>query len=157
MDPTYGRAKAKAGRPARTYIQQLCEDTGCSPEAMNDREKWRERVRDIRASGTTWWWWWWTLIILFDINHFGDILLNDFKYCYLILTFLLIPTQHYFFVCTQLNGFKNSKGLNSSIWLIDETLTGNTHSELVDPGIKTIKEYSILPRASEQECHHQIV
>ena len=55
--PTYGRAKA--GRPARTYIQQLCEDTECSPEdlpeAMNDREKWRERVRDIRASGTTWW------------------------------------------------------------------------------------------------------
>ena len=53
--PTYGRAKA--GRPARTYIQQLCEDTGCSPEdlpdAMNDREKWRERVRDIRASGST--------------------------------------------------------------------------------------------------------
>ena len=47
--PTYGRAKV--GRPARTYIQQLCEDTGCSPEdlpeAMNDREKWRERVRDI--------------------------------------------------------------------------------------------------------------
>ena len=57
--PTYGRAKA--GQPARTYIQQLCEDTGCSPEdlpeAMNDMEKWRERVRDIRASGTTWWWW----------------------------------------------------------------------------------------------------
>ena len=57
--PTYGRAKA--GRPARTYIQQLCENTGCSPEdlpeAMNDRKKWRERVRDIRASGTTRWWW----------------------------------------------------------------------------------------------------
>ena len=28
--PTYGRAKA--GRPARTYTQQLCEDTGCSPD-----------------------------------------------------------------------------------------------------------------------------
>ena len=57
--PTYGRAKA--GRPVRTYIQQLCENMGCSPEAlpeaMNDREKWRERVRDIRASGMTWWWW----------------------------------------------------------------------------------------------------
>ena len=55
--PTYGRAKA--GRLAQTYIQQLCEDTRCSPEdlpeAMNDREKWRERVRDIHASGTTWW------------------------------------------------------------------------------------------------------
>ena len=53
--PTYGRAKA--GRPARTYIEKLCEDTGCSPEdlpaTMNDREKWQERVRDIRASGTT--------------------------------------------------------------------------------------------------------
>ena len=59
--PTHGRAKA--GRPARTYIQQLCEDTGCCPEdlpeAMNDREKWQERVRDIRATSMTWWWWWW--------------------------------------------------------------------------------------------------
>ena len=57
--PIYSRAKA--GRPARTCIQQLCEDMGCSPkdlpEAMNDREKWRQRVRDIRTSGTTWWWW----------------------------------------------------------------------------------------------------
>ena len=59
--PIYGQAKA--GWPARIYIQQLCEDTGCSPEdlpeAMNDREKWRERVRNIRTRGTTWWWWWW--------------------------------------------------------------------------------------------------
>ena len=57
--PTYGCARV--GRPARTYIQQLCEDTGCNPEdlpeAMNDREKWRETVRDIRAGGATWWWW----------------------------------------------------------------------------------------------------
>ena len=47
--PTHDRAKA--GRPARTYIQQLCEDTGCCPEdlpeAMNDREKWRERGSGI--------------------------------------------------------------------------------------------------------------
>ena len=53
--PTHGRAKA--GRPARTYIQQRCEDTGCCPEdlprAMNDREEWRERVRDIRATSST--------------------------------------------------------------------------------------------------------
>ena len=57
--PTYGRART--GQPARTYIQQLCEHTGCNPEdlpeVMTDREKWRERVRDIRASGTTWSWW----------------------------------------------------------------------------------------------------
>ena len=53
--PTHGRAKA--GRLARTYIQQLCEDTGCCPEdlpwAMTDWEKWRERVRYIRATRTT--------------------------------------------------------------------------------------------------------
>ena len=59
--PTHGLAKA--GRPPRRYIKQLCEDTGCCPEdlpeAMNDRVKWRERVRDFRATSTTWWWWWW--------------------------------------------------------------------------------------------------
>ena len=53
--PAYGQSKA--GRPARTYIQQLCEDTGYNPEdlpeAMNDRETWRERIRDIRAGCTT--------------------------------------------------------------------------------------------------------
>ena len=59
--PTYDRAKAEW--LARTYIQQLWEGTGCNPEdmpvALNDREKWWEGVRDIRASGTAWWWGWW--------------------------------------------------------------------------------------------------
>ena len=40
VDPTYG-----------------CARVGCNPEdlpeAMNDREKWRERVKDIRAGGAT--------------------------------------------------------------------------------------------------------
>ena len=71
--PTHGRAKA--GRPARTYIQQLCEDTGCCPEdlprAMNDREEWRERVRDIRAASTIWWWWWW--YCLYKINSYNAV------------------------------------------------------------------------------------
>ena len=67
--PAFGQSKA--GRPARTYIQQLCDDTGCNPEvlpeAMNDRETWRERVRDIRSSRTIWWWWYsLKLQILFD-------------------------------------------------------------------------------------------
>ena len=57
--PTHSRAMA--GRPARTYIQQLCGDTwSCTedlPRAMNDRDVWRERVRDIRATSSTWWWW----------------------------------------------------------------------------------------------------
>ena len=72
--PTYGRAKA--GRLARTYIQQLCEDAGWSPEdlpvTMNNREKWRERVRDIRASGTTWWWWiLYTILFIFRFLFVG--------------------------------------------------------------------------------------
>ena len=47
--PAYGQSKA--GRPARTFIQQLCDNTGCNPEdlpkAMNDRETWRERGSGI--------------------------------------------------------------------------------------------------------------
>ena len=47
--PAYGQSKA--GRPARTYIQQLCDHTRCNtedlPEAMNDRETWRERGSGI--------------------------------------------------------------------------------------------------------------
>ena len=57
VDPFTWPGKGRA--TARTYIQQLCVDTGCSPEdlpeAMDDRDGWRERVRDIRADGTTWW------------------------------------------------------------------------------------------------------
>ena len=59
--PSHGRAKV--GRPARTYMQQLCADTGCSLEnlscAIDDWDRWRERVMEIRASSATWWWWWW--------------------------------------------------------------------------------------------------
>ena len=69
MAPSHGQAKA--GWPAQTYIQQLCEDTGCSPkdlpEAISDREGWREWVRDIHAGDTTrWWWWWWMKQIITD-------------------------------------------------------------------------------------------
>ena len=27
--------------------------------AMNERDRWREKVTEIRASSATWWWWWW--------------------------------------------------------------------------------------------------
>ena len=50
---TSSLGRAKAGRPARTYIRQLCADTGCRaedlPEAMDDREGWQERFRDDEA------------------------------------------------------------------------------------------------------------
>ena len=76
--PSHGRAKV--GRPARTNIQQLCADTGCRPEdlpeAMDDREGWRKRVRYISADSVTWWWWWWwymhvgVFVCLCVINEF---------------------------------------------------------------------------------------
>ena len=58
--PSHGRKKA--GRPAWNYIQQFCADTRYSledlPGAMDDRDGWRERLREVRAGGATWWWWW---------------------------------------------------------------------------------------------------
>ena len=55
--PSHGRVRI--GRLARTYIQEVCANTGCSPEeAMDDREEWRENIRDISTDGMTWWWWW---------------------------------------------------------------------------------------------------
>ena len=57
---THSHGRAKAGRPARTNIQRLCDDTGCSPKdlpgAIDDWEGWRERVRNICADSMTWWW-----------------------------------------------------------------------------------------------------
>ena len=54
---TCSHGQAKPGRPARTNIQQFCADTGCDledlPGAMDVREGWWERVRNIRADGAT--------------------------------------------------------------------------------------------------------
>ena len=75
--PSHGRAKA--GRPARTFMQQFCADTGCNPEdlpkAMDDREVWRERVRDTRAYSVTWWWLWCIVIFSFILSLFVLLLL----------------------------------------------------------------------------------
>ena len=50
--PSHGRTAI--GRPAKTYIDQLREDTGLNeeelPTAMMDKETWRERVMQVRAS-----------------------------------------------------------------------------------------------------------
>ena len=83
--PAYGQSKA--GRPARAFIE---------PKAMNDRETWRERVRDIRASRTWWWWWWWwwwwliinigEILQFFSIFHIVRI---SFYFLLLFIFFLL--------------------------------------------------------------------
>ena len=101
--PTY--SQAKAGRPARTYIQQLCEDTGCNPEdlpaAMNDREKWRVRVRDIRAGSTTWWWWWWWC--------------NSWQACWVCWSIKLNNNRFYCILCDTIKGSLQYKRIISDI------------------------------------------
>ena len=53
--PSHGHSSI--GRPTRTYLLQLCTNTGCSledlPEAMDDRDEWRGRVWEIFARNMT--------------------------------------------------------------------------------------------------------
>ena len=72
LTPAHGGAGV--GRPTRTYLQQLCTDTGYSlediPEVMDDSGECRERVREILASSTRWWWWlwWWRCSFRYTIS-----------------------------------------------------------------------------------------
>ena len=80
--PSHGWAKA--GRPARTYMQQFCADTGRRledlPEAMDNREVRRERVRNIRVDSATWWsWWQWVWICKNIFLLSGNVLSNQLK------------------------------------------------------------------------------
>ena len=53
---THTHGLTSVGRPAKTYIHQLCADTGCHqedlPRAMTDRDGWQEIVKGISAVGT---------------------------------------------------------------------------------------------------------
>ena len=51
MAPSQGREKA--GRPARTYIQQRCADTGCSPEDLSNAMDERGGERGLEISVLT--------------------------------------------------------------------------------------------------------
>ena len=88
--PSHRRTKAR--RPAGINIQHLCADTGCSLEnllgAMDDREKWREKVMDINAGCVTWLWWWWL------DQKFSFVLV---KYLFLISPINLYTYNFYYF------------------------------------------------------------
>ena len=107
---TPSHARAKAGRLVRTYIQQLCADGGCSPEdlfeAIDDKEGWRERVRDIRADSATWWWWWWWWFLK----------VRESRLLYvLIYIFVLLPYCTHIFLYTGPSNTNNSYLFISSI------------------------------------------
>ena len=124
--PTHGRAKA--GRPARTYIQQLCEDTGCCPEdlprAMNDREEWRKRVSDIRATSAIWWWWYIYIYIYINIYSQNVSLLFN-QACLLIHThthtYIYIYNADcyiYIYIYIYLHCYNFTKFTNKEIYII---------------------------------------
>ena len=58
---TLTQGHTSVGWPAKTYIQQLCVDTGCRlqdlPKAMANRDGWRERFKGICTVDMPWRWW----------------------------------------------------------------------------------------------------
>ena len=115
---TLSHRRAKAWQPARTYIQQVCADTGCSFEdLLGAMDGWQERVREIRAVSTTWWFYFYfpnflcSIFFFFHLFFFSILidslfLLSVFKkysflfprsfICSFFLSFIFIPT---FFPC----------------------------------------------------------
>ena len=63
------------GRLTRTYLQQFCTDTGWSledqPEAMDDRNEWRKRIKRVCAGIVNW------LLLLFTPWEFFTSALAD--------------------------------------------------------------------------------
>ena len=74
--PSHGRTGVR--RPARTYLQQVRADTGRSledlPSAMDDKDEWWERIKEICTLSMTWWWWWWlytwfSCLIIYQLGY----------------------------------------------------------------------------------------
>ena len=72
---------------------------------MNDREKWWERVTDIRSSGTTWWWWWWLVSIKLIVNNLRTFLIN-FRTLIVNMTHIYICFKFWFLVFCHLTDFR---------------------------------------------------
>ena len=105
MDPFTWPSKSRA--TSSNLHTAVLWGYGCSPEdlpkAMNDRERWRERARDIRADGSTRWWWW-------LINKLGYRSNSD-AYWYLERSCL-----HYQLMVTHINTDQSHCCLTSGTW-----------------------------------------
>ena len=114
--PSHGRTKA--GRPAWTYIQHLCEDTECSPEdlpeVMNDREGWRERVRDISADGMTRWWW-------LNTNNFRIDLFENYLYLIGILKMISLCSDKILYIYIYIYSYDIK--YSNWTWIISKQIT----------------------------------
>ena len=149
--PAYSQSKAG---PTRTYIQQLCDDTGCNPEdlpkAMNDRETWRERVRDIRASRTSWWWWSSYVIKAFLINK-G---VRTIAFIFIVISTMFQPTcPPAFFNCLLNSGtfmeLRTTSFIESTGVVCSDTVSHNRVQLLSIP--------VLLPDCQDWTCNLQII
>ena len=66
---------------------------------MNDREKWRERVRDIRAGSATWWWWMMMKVYVHSCFHCCGVLLNFFQAAIMYKDFWTVHTKNWNIYC----------------------------------------------------------
>ena len=114
MDPFIWTSK---GRTTSQILYRLWADTGCSledlPEAMDDEEGWRERVREIRAGSATWWWWWW-----FYQNYFIQIF-------FLSVFFFELKTSYLRIILSEWFSFYQSL-FKIWIWIVGSTFYDNT-------------------------------
>ena len=72
--------------PTSKNLHQLCMDTGCSLEdllgAIEDRDGWSKRVREIHADSMTWWWWRWYVWVCIYIYIYIYIYTHTHMYTY---------------------------------------------------------------------------
>ena len=131
---------------------------GCSPEdlpeAMNDREKWWERVKDIHATSTTWWWWY---IYMHTFLYMFPHKCQDQSNLYHVKKgFIWLPTKsdliwnHFIVEChTQIKTYLSSSQkmlvlLNISLlgclrcWVVNFTLLSKYYLRKTPPGTRQL-------------------
>ena len=62
-------------------------------EAMNNREEWWERVRDIHAGSTPWWWWF--LLLLWKNLKWAELITSPRQEIPIRSRFFFIPYEQY--------------------------------------------------------------
>ena len=149
MDPHTWACKS---RTTGTNIHSAA--VGCCPEdlsrAMNDREEWRERVRDIHATSATWWWWWY--IYIYIVNY----RINKHTQTH---TYIYINTMRIFLIGGWIVwGFLNiarifSLGILLQIWIICEKekclsiweyVNKNNNSNNLKPNKNVYLDFTVL-------------
>ena len=125
--PSHGRAKT--GRPARTYIQQLCANTGYSlegqPGAIDDRDSWREKVKEVRAVGGLWWWKYlkaWTFYVAYKSVKPNN--KNNQRKCFITTIEIIRKVNYYMHSIWKVFQSKKLGRGSATFWYMVTTVSG---------------------------------